>query len=48
MIDQAQLVGQRMISAATCCLVNPDMESTVERAFAVVNRMPHMLRDKYL
>ncbi len=47
-IDREQLIAQGMISPATCCLVNPDRERTVERAFAAVNRMADMLRDKYL
>jgi hypothetical protein len=37
-----------MISPATCCLINPDKERTVERAFAAVNQMAAALREKYL
>jgi len=37
-----------MLSPATCCLVNPDRERTVERAFAAVNRMAERLRNIYL
>jgi hypothetical protein len=37
-----------MLSPATCCLVNPDRERTVERAFAAVNRMAEQLKDEYL
>jgi hypothetical protein len=36
-----------MLSPATCCLVNPDKERTVERAFVAVNRMAEVLRDTY-
>jgi len=37
-----------MISPATCCLVNPDRERTVERAFETVKRLSQELQDKYL
>jgi hypothetical protein len=47
-IDREQLISRSMISPATCCLVNPDRERTVERAFAAVNRMAEALRNTYL
>ncbi len=47
-IDREQLIARCMLSPATCCLVNPDKERTVERAFAAVNRMAEVLRVKYL
>ena len=47
-IDREQLIARCMLSPATCCLVNPDRERTVERAFAAVNRMAEVLRAKYL
>ncbi len=47
-IDREQLISQGMISPATCCLINPDKERTVERAFAAVNQMAAALREKYL
>jgi hypothetical protein len=37
-----------MLSPATCCLVNPDKERTVECAFTTVNRMAEELRERYL
>jgi hypothetical protein len=46
-IDREQLVVQGMISPATCCLVNPDKERTVERAFAAVTRMAQLLKENY-
>ncbi|MBI4774726.1 MAG: hypothetical protein HY788_11190 [Deltaproteobacteria bacterium] len=46
-IDREQLIARCMLSPATCCLVNPDRERTVERAFAAVNRMADVLRAKY-
>ena len=47
-IDRERLIARGMLSPATCCLVNPDKERTVERAFAAVNQMAAALRDKYL
>ena len=47
-VDRAQMIATSMISPATCCLVNPDKELTVERAFGAVNQMAEMLRDRYL
>lgn len=47
-IEREQLLSQSMLSPATCCLINPDGERTVERAFAAVNKMAEELRDKYL
>ncbi|MFY9941689.1 MAG: hypothetical protein WAK57_05905 [Desulfobacterales bacterium] len=47
-IDREQVIAQAMLSPATCCLVNPDKERTVERAFATVKRMAGQLREKYL
>jgi len=47
-IDREQLISRSMLSPATCCLVNPDKERTVERAFSAVKQMSDILRDKYL
>jgi hypothetical protein len=47
-IDREQLIAQSMLSPATCCLVNPDKERTVERAFATVKQMADVLKAKYL
>ena len=47
-IDSELTISRAMISPATCCLVNPDKERTVERAFASVNQMAAILREKYL
>jgi len=46
-IDRALLLNQGLLSPATCCLVNPDKEKTVEQAFRTVQRMSGELRDKY-
>jgi hypothetical protein len=42
-----RLIAQSMLSPATCCLVNPDKEKTVERAFSSVNQMSRQMRDGY-
>jgi hypothetical protein len=47
-IDRERLIARSMLSPATCCLVNPDRERTVERAFAAVKRMSERLREKYI
>jgi hypothetical protein len=47
-IDQELLISRSMLSPATCCLVNPDRELTVERAFQTVKELSEALREKYL
>ncbi|MBW2491896.1 MAG: hypothetical protein JRE65_12195 [Deltaproteobacteria bacterium] len=46
-IDKAFLLSRSLLSPATCCLVNPDGEKTVEKAFQVVQELSHRLRDRY-
>ncbi len=46
-IDRDLLLGQSLISPATCCLVNPDGERTVENAFSLVKNLSEILREKY-
>jgi hypothetical protein len=46
-VDLPQLQAQSLLSPATCCLVNPDRERTVERAFAAVQALSHRLRERY-
>ncbi len=46
-IDRAHLLSRSLISPATCCLVNPDGEKTVEAAFKVVQALSARMRDKY-
>jgi hypothetical protein len=36
-----------MLSPATCCLVNPDVEKTVEKAFATIRALSRRLKEKY-
>ncbi|MFO7715400.1 hypothetical protein [Desulfosarcina sp.] len=47
-VDRELLISRAMLSPATCCLVNPDKERTVERAFSAVNQMATVLKEKYL
>jgi hypothetical protein len=47
-VDPDRLIARSMLSPATCCLVNPDKERTVERAFAAVTQMAEVLKAKYL
>lgn len=47
-VDRDRMIAQSMLSPATCCLVNPDRERTVERAFAAVNQMADRLKEIYL
>jgi hypothetical protein len=46
-IDKELLLSRSMLSPATCCLVNPDGEKTVEKAFQRVKELSRHLRDKY-
>jgi hypothetical protein len=46
-IDQRFILSRSMLSPATCCLVNPDREKTVEKAFTTIQRLALMLREKY-
>jgi hypothetical protein len=46
-IDRDYLLSKSLISPATCCLVNPDGEKTVEKAFEVVREVSLRLREKY-
>ena len=47
-IDGDQMIERSMLSPATCCLVNPDKERTVERAFISVQQLADAFRNKYL
>ncbi|MBW1672647.1 MAG: hypothetical protein JRJ45_03205 [Deltaproteobacteria bacterium] len=46
-IDLELLLSQSMLSPATCCLVNPDGEKTVEKAFKIIRRLSERLREKH-
>jgi hypothetical protein len=46
-VDRDLLLSRSLLSPATCCLVNPDREKTVEKAFALVKDMSTRLREHY-
>jgi hypothetical protein len=46
-IDRDFLLSRSLLSPATCCLVNPDRETTVEKAFQMINNLSCFLREKY-
>jgi hypothetical protein len=45
-IDREFLFSRSMISPATCCLVNPDGDKTVEKAFRMTSDLSLRLREK--
>lgn len=47
-IDMRLLLEKSLLSPATCCLVNPDKEKTVEKAFETIKLLSGELREKYL
>ena len=46
-IDREFLLSRSLLSPATCCLVNPDGVTTVEKAFNVVRDLSTKLREEY-
>lgn len=46
-IDRDLMLAKSMLSPATCCLINPDREKTVEKAFSWVQKLSKTLREKY-
>jgi len=46
-VDISHMLQQSMLSPATCCLINPDKEKTVENAFSIVQKLSGILRAKY-
>jgi hypothetical protein len=46
-IDRDFLLSRSLLSPATCCLVNPDKEKTVDKAFVMIRELSKRLRDKY-
>ena len=46
-IDRDLLLSRSLLSPATCCLVNPDKEKTVEAAFRLIKTLSEHLREKY-
>jgi hypothetical protein len=46
-IDRDLLLSQSLLSPATCCLVNPDGEKTVEKAFETIKGLSERLRETH-
>ena len=46
-IDISHMLQKSLLSPATCCLVNPDKEKTVEKSFSTVKQLSTILREKY-
>jgi len=46
-VSRELLINRGLLSPATCCLINPDKEKTVEKAFATINRLSETLQKKY-
>ena len=45
-IDVDFLFSRSLLSPATCCLVNPDRDKTVEKAFRMIKHLSERLRDQ--
>jgi hypothetical protein len=45
-IDREFLLSRSMLSPATCCLINPDREKTVEKAFHMIRSLSGELREQ--
>jgi hypothetical protein len=46
-IDPKRLLHQSLLAPATCNLLNPDKEKTVEKAFEVLKELSRKIREKY-
>jgi hypothetical protein len=46
-VDQGRLLRQSLLAPATCNLMNPDKEKTVEKAFEVLRELSRRIREKY-
>ncbi|MGC1403440.1 MAG: hypothetical protein WA974_10990, partial [Thermodesulfobacteriota bacterium] len=46
-IDLPFLLSRSLLSPATCCLVNPDGEKTVEQAFQMIRDLSARLRRRF-
>jgi len=45
-IDYDFITSRSMLSPATCCLVNPDIEKTVEKAFHMVKELSRRVKER--
>jgi hypothetical protein len=46
-VDKRRVLRQSLLAPATCNLMNPDREKTVEEAFAVLKELSKRIREKY-
>jgi hypothetical protein len=46
-VDQGRLLRQSLLAPATCNLMNPDKEKTVEKAFEILQEISQRIREKY-
>ena len=46
-VDRERLLHQSLLAPATCNLLNPDKEKTIERAFELLKELSGRLREKY-
>jgi hypothetical protein len=46
-INLEMMLRQSLLSPATCCLINPEKEKTVEKAFVLINELSKFLKEKY-
>jgi hypothetical protein len=46
-VDQERLLRQSLLAPATCNLMNPDKEKTVEKAFEILKNLSMKIREKY-
>jgi hypothetical protein len=45
-LDRDFMLSRSLLSPATCCLINPDREKTVEKAFVMIKDLSARLRDE--
>lgn len=46
-VDQGRLLRQSLLAPATCNLMNPDKEKTVEKAFEILQEISQRIRERY-
>jgi hypothetical protein len=46
-LDRQFLFSRSLLSPATCCLINPDGEKTVEKAFQLIRNLSVRLRERF-
>ncbi len=46
-LDRGLLLERSLLSPATCCLINPDRQKTVNLAFASLRQLSETLRERY-